>query len=93
MANKPWHKGSFTRRARLIRQAADADPTTRCWRCGRTKAEHGRKWTAGHLLRADPDSPLLPECQLCASREGQALTAAILRARNRPQTVGPSREW
>lgn len=66
------HKGGYQRKAHRIRQAANANPHTRCWRCGRPLQEHpphknGRPayWTAGHLIDGDPQSPLAPEASTC----------------------------
>lgn len=49
------YAGTYQTRARLIRDRANADPSTRCWRTGLTLAE-GRakwgahiKWQAGHV--------------------------------------------
>ncbi|GGL27594.1 hypothetical protein H9L10_03595 [Phycicoccus endophyticus] len=66
------HRGNFHVRARHIRDTANADPTTTCWRCGHTLAEHpphknGKPatWTAGHIIDGDPTSPLAPEASTC----------------------------
>lgn len=80
------HRGSYAARARKLRAAANADPLTRCWRCGRTLAEHGRAWTAGHIAAGAIDGVLLPECAGCNYSEG-----AKHGARTRSQ--GVTREW
>jgi hypothetical protein len=67
------HRGDYARRARAVRAAAYANPSTRCWQCGRTLAEHGRKWTAGHTRDGDPTAPLLPECEPCNFGRGAAM--------------------
>lgn len=66
------HRGTYARRAALVRARAYADPTTVCWRCGRTLAEHpphrtGRPatWTAGHVEDGRIDGQLLPEASTC----------------------------
>lgn len=66
------YRGSYARRAAAVRRAAERDPTTRCWRCGRTKAEHGRPWHAGHLHDGQVDGPLRPECEQCNTSAGAA---------------------
>jgi hypothetical protein len=78
---KPAHySGSYHVRSRAVRQAANANPLTRCWRCGLTLAEHkphksGKpaRWQAGHLVDSDPTSPLLPEASTCNTRAGAKL--------------------
>lgn len=89
MAGKPWHRGDYAARARKVRAAANADPHTRCWRCGRTLDEHkpGDVWQAGHLHDADPTSPLLPEARSCNAAAGARLGNAL---RTRPRV---SRVW
>lgn len=59
MANKPYHKGAHRRLGTPVVRAANADPSYRCPRCGKTKAEmtqtHGAdaaKWVRGHKRRA-----------------------------------------
>ena len=73
----PHHKGSYDRRSRAVVAAAKADPTTVCWRCGKTLAQHPDtkagnppKWSAGHVIDSHPDSPLLPEVLSCNARAG-----------------------
>lgn len=46
----------FRREGAVLRERAEADPSTRCWRCGRTLVEHephasGKpaRWQAGHV--------------------------------------------
>lgn len=78
---KPAHYlGTYHVRSRRVREAAYADPTTRCWRCGRTLTQHephanGKpaRWTAGHLRDGDPTSPLLPEASTCNGKAGGRL--------------------
>ena len=55
MANQRHHKDHrFVKAARLVRQAANANPRAVCWRCGRTLLEHeprrSRKWSGGHTV-------------------------------------------
>lgn len=75
------HDWSFKLRAKPVRERAYADPSTRCWRCGRTLAEvreanPGRRvvWHAGHTVTGDPYSPLMAEDSLCNLRDAQATT-------------------
>ena len=78
---KPAHyRGSYETRARAIRRAAHMNPNTRCWRCGRTLAEHpptrtGKPptWTAGHILDSNPNSPLAAEANVCNYAAGADL--------------------
>lgn len=71
------HQGSYHRRAAVVRARAYADPTTRCWRCGLTLAEHPRhkagtpaRWTAGHVIDGQVDGPLAPEASTCNASAG-----------------------
>lgn len=87
---KPAHyTGSYHVRARRVRDNANADPGTRCWRCGLTlteaRAKHRRNivWQAGHIIDAHPDSPLAPECSLCNIRAGIRRREQLRRARRR----------
>lgn len=75
------HDWSFKLRAKPVRDRANADPTTRCWRCGRTlaevrRAEPGRTvaWHAGHTVTGDRWSPLLAECSVCNLRDAAKTT-------------------
>ena len=89
------YRGSYPKRAKLVRVAAYANPLTRCWRCGRTLAEHQAehpervvKWQAGHTADQDSSRPLAPEVDCCNAAAGN-------RAR-RVAELGPlnvSRRW
>lgn len=71
---KPAHyRGAYHVQARRIRAAANANPNTRCWRCGHP-ARPGDPWEAGHLRDGDPASPLLPEHRSCNRAAGARLT-------------------
>jgi hypothetical protein len=83
----PHHRGSHQRRAKKITAAADADPTTRCWRCGRTKAEHGRRWHAGHLVDGQVNGPLAAECEPCNT------SAGARRGNQRRAGLRTTRDW
>lgn len=59
--------------------ASAADPSTRCWRCGRTLSEHPNhdtgappRWTTGHINPGEVNGPVAPEvstCNLAASNK------------------------
>lgn len=80
----PLHRrGTYHVQSRRIREAARANPDTRCWRCGLTIAEHdphlnGRAafWTAGHLVDGQPGGPLAAEASTCNYRAGNAIARA-----------------
>jgi hypothetical protein len=88
---KPAHRrGNCHVTARLVREAANANPKTTCWRCGKTLAEHaphksGRPatWTAGHVNDGEAGGQLLPEASTCNYRAGMAALRGIT----------PSRKW
>lgn len=68
-------------RAKVLREAAYANPGTRCWRCRRTlaevmAAEPSRKvvWHAGHT--GGRYDPLMAECSLCNLRDSARMTTA-----------------
>lgn len=77
------YAGSYRRRARLVVEAACADPLTRCWRCGGL-ARVDDPWQAGHLVDGDPASPLAAEHRSCNARAG---------ARLRHERFSTSRDW
>lgn len=71
------YRGDYDVRAKKVRDRANADPTTVCWRCGLRLEQHQPhhngsppRWTAGHLHDGDPASPLLPEVSSCNFRAG-----------------------
>lgn len=64
-------------RAKRVRDAAYADPGTRCWSCGLTLAEarameplRGITWDAGHTVDGDNYSPLRAEHSSCNRSRG-----------------------
>lgn len=67
--NRAHYRGTYHVRARRVRDAANADPETRCWRCG-DLARPGDPWQAGHVRDADPSSPLKAEHQSCNTLAG-----------------------
>jgi hypothetical protein len=84
------HRGTYHATAAKVRAAANADPFTRCWRCGRTLRQHPRHktgrlpyWTAGHLIDSQVDGPLLPEASTCNSGAGASLGGRRLAAKTR----------
>jgi len=79
MASRKAHYQSaiYDRRAKAVRDAARADPSTRCWRCGRTLDQHPlsktgkpQQWVAGHVIDSDPASPLRAEASSCNAAAG-----------------------
>lgn len=80
------YRGDYNRRARAVRQAAYLNPDTRCWQCGRTLAEHGRKWQAGHVVDGQANGMLRPECEQCNTSRGAAMG-------NRKRAVPHTEVW
>lgn len=77
-AKAPHHKGTHHARAAKLNAEANANPFTRCWRCGRTLAEVRQtkpraRWTAGHLIDGMIDGPLASECSPCNYSHGARL--------------------
>ncbi len=68
------YAGNYKVRAKAVREAAYADPLTKCWRCGKTLEQHGQgdTWQAGHIRDGDYTSPLMPEARSCNARAGAA---------------------
>ena len=86
----PHHRTpGYRRAAAAIRRAAYANPDTRCWRCGLTRAEHGREWEAGHLVDGQVNGPLAAECARC-NRSAGATLGGRMRVRRR---LGVTRDW
>jgi hypothetical protein len=80
---KPLYTGTYPRRAKAIRDAAWANPLTRCWRCKRTYPEavrlwgkSGAAWQAGHLVDGHAGSPLVAEHARCNTAAGGRLGRA-----------------
>jgi hypothetical protein len=91
--DRSHYTGSYQVRARRVREAAAADPTTRCWRCGKTLAEARRLWPdrdvvwhAGHMVDGNSAMPLAPEHSVCNLSAGAQVT-------NRKRSLRPSRRW
>jgi hypothetical protein len=90
---QPHYTGSYAARARAVRDAAYADPSTRCWRCGKTLTEAQRMWPgkrvtwhAGHTVDGNSSLPLAPEHSVCNIRSGGSLGA-------KQRLMRPSRKW
>lgn len=71
----PHHKGTYHQQSARVRAAANADPDTQCWKCGRTLAQARRfkpkaHWCAGHVIRGQEGGDLLAECSICSNAEG-----------------------
>jgi hypothetical protein len=75
--DKPWHGGSYQRRAAALRAHANASRYTRCGRCGLTYDEyaiiHGEaaaRWEAGHVVDSQVNGALQPEHSRCNRSAG-----------------------
>ena len=86
--NRSHYRGDYARRAAIVRRNANANPLTRCWRCGQL-AQPGQPWQAGHLRDSDPTSPLLPEHRRCNAAAGGRLGGVLRRERS----FSTSRRW
>jgi hypothetical protein len=95
--NPPHRAGNYKQRARRLVAAANRNPATICWRCGRTLNQHpphrnGKpaRWTAGHTRDEDPTAPLAPEASTCNYTAG-----AVYRNRKhgRPPANPTSTDW
>ena len=58
--HRAHYHGDYARRAAALRDAANANPSTTCWRCG-DLARPGDPWQAGHINDGQPGGPLAPE--------------------------------
>ena len=69
------HKGSYHVQSRHVRTLAYANPSTLCWRCGKTLPEHGprARWTAGHVIDGQIGGELRPEASTCNYAAGAQL--------------------
>lgn len=100
-AIKPAHyRGGYHVNSAKVRAQANADPLTRCWRCGRLLPEHqphrnGKpaRWTAGHLRDSDPTSPLLPEASTCNLKAGATYGNRLRGARRDTQNTPEHTSW
>lgn len=88
------HKGTFHVRSKRIRDAAYADPETRCWRCGFTLAERQAQfplrdvvWTAGHLNDSEVEGELAAEDSVCNFGQGAKLAHGAVSGGNEPDPI------
>lgn len=72
-ASRTYYRGDYQARAKQVRDQANAEPNTRCWRCGQP-ARPGDPWQAGHLIDSDPNSGLAPEHARCNAQAGARLS-------------------
>lgn len=86
----PHHDGAYRRIAKVITDAAKADPRTTCRRCGLTLAQHrphknGRApfWTCGHVVEGDGRYGFGPEVSTCNFAAGARYTNAKRRTEPR----------
>lgn len=68
-ARRTHYQGQYTQQAKRVRDAANIDLSTRCWRCGGL-ARPGDPWQAGHIHDSQPGSPLAPEHRSCNAAAG-----------------------
>ena len=76
MAGKAWHKDPrFINAGKVIRAAANADPTYRCPTCGLTLAENpGATWDCDHVIPGTLDAGLRARCSKCNRADGARMT-------------------
>lgn len=93
--NRAHYQGSYDRQAKAVRDAANADPSTTCWRCGRTLIEHephknGKPatWDAGHIHDGQAGGPLAAEASTCNRQAGAEMGHA-----RRRMTLTTTRRW
>ena len=63
------HQGTYAKRAAAIRNAANTNPDTVCWRCGRGAIE-GDPWQAGHTTPGEVNGELKAEHRSCNASHG-----------------------
>lgn len=90
---KQLYQGSYPVRAKIVRDRANADPSTRCRRCRGTYAEakakwgaKGAAWQAGHVVDGHPGSPLAPEHAYCNLAAGGRMARARDEAKREPKS-------
>jgi len=91
--DRSHYDAQFKQRGKVMREAAAADSTTKCWRCGLTLAEYraqhpGREvsWHVDHVVPGRTNSPLRMAHSTCNMEEGG-------RNRHRVAGMNPSRRW
>lgn len=85
-SRKPHDQADYRQRRALL--MASITPASKCWRCGRTAAEHpqfhgtGRRasWQAGHMADGNNAGPLSLEWSTCNLAAGGKLGAQRKRA-------------
>lgn len=95
----PHHRGAHQRLAATARRSYNADPTTRCARCGLTRTEgireygtRGGTWQAGHRVDGQIARSLAdyqPEHAHC----NQSAGATAGNRRRKLAAYTPSRQW
>lgn len=93
--NRAHYRGSYARQAKAVRDAANADPSTRCWRCGLTLREHAPHkngkpptWDAGHVNDGQAGGVLAAEASTCNRQAG-----ATEGHRRQRMTLTTTRRW
>ena len=66
------YHGDYRVRAAAVVAAANADPSTRCWRC-HLLARPGDPWQAGHTVDGDSTALLAAEHRSCNAAAGARL--------------------
>lgn len=89
--DRSHYTGSYATRAKRVRDAANSDPFTRCWRCGLTMAEKRKTvpnetWDAGHTVDGNSAMPLMAEHASCNRAAGAT-------AGHHKKNLNPSRRW
>jgi hypothetical protein len=88
---KPAHyKGTYHVDSRRVRDQANANPYTRCWRCGNL-AIPGDPWQAGHTHDGLAGGLLLPEHRSCNRNAGAKLGS--LRSQRKRKGLNAGRAW
>jgi hypothetical protein len=88
----PHHRGAdYERRAADVRARANANPATTCWRCGKTKAQHGQPWEAGHITDGKIGGELRAECRRCNRKAGGRRSVELRKKRRQPTNT--TRRW
>jgi hypothetical protein len=75
------HQGDYAKRAALVRAQANANPDTRCGRCGQP-ARPDDPWTAGHIIDGQVGGALQPEHRSCNCAAGAARGNALREPRS-----------
>ena len=98
MDHQPHHSFGYAVQARRVRDAANANALTRCWRCGRTLAEVRQskpkaRWTAGHIVDGQVGGALLAECSPCNYGSGAKRMHLLKRLEARQGHPPPTVTW